>query len=442
MELVDAACSNENARSVVELSLTPCFRRGHDALYKGIAEFEWEANHLAKLVKEHVPKPKELPFWLMGIDVTPYPRRYAYTLADRQMVYEPALVKGNKPVTMGHQFSTVGLLPEIEAGVTASWIVPLATGRVASKADKEMTGSTQIGKLLEDEQMPWHDELTVEVVDSSYSKKLYLCTNRQHDKLVTVSRVASNRVFYRSPEVSGEPAGRGHPKWYGEVFRLKEPEGWHQPEETATTAYTSRRGKQYQVQLKSWHNMLMRGKRGPVKLPMQQHPFTLIQVVLIDLETQQPAFKRPLWLIVMGKQRHEISLLHAYQAYGKRFNLEHFFRFGKQKLLLHAFQTPDNEHEEAWWQIAHLAYLQLWMARHLARCLPRPWERCLPTMQQQLISPSLVQRDFERIIRHFGTPARSPKPRGISAGCPQGRKRGKRQRHPVIVKGQIKENSP
>ena len=442
MELVDAACSNENARSVVELSLTACFRRGHDALYAGIAEYEWETNHLAHLVKGSVPKPKEFPFWLLGVDVTPYPREYAKTLPDRQMVYKPTVVKGNKPVTIGHQFSTAGLLPEAESGVTSSWIVPMATGRVTSKQDKEMVGSKQIRGLLADEQLPWYGELVGEVVDSSYSKRPYLCANRQHANLVTICRVANNRVFYCSPEETDEPAGPGHPTWYGKPFRLQESDSWHAPDETAITTFTSRRGKQYEVQIQGWHNMLMRGERKPTKLPMHQHPFTLVHIALIDLETQQPAFKRPLWLIVMGERRYEVSLLHAYQAYGKRFNLEHFFRFGKQKLLLHAFQTPDDQHEEAWWQLARLAYLQLWMARHLARCLPRPWERCLPSMQQKLISPSLVQRDFGRIIQQLGTPARLPQPRGISAGCPRGRKRNKRQRHKVIVKGQIKENSP
>ena len=438
MELVDATCSNENARKVVELSLTGCFHRGHDALYAAIAAYDWEPNHLAKLVKGSIPPPKEFPFWLLGVDVTPYPRRYAQTLPDRQMVHQPTVVKGNKPVTIGHQFSTVGLLPEAEVGLTTSWIVPMATGRVTSKEDKEMMGSEQMNSLLSDEQLPWYGELTAEVADSSYSKKPYLCANRTHENLVTICRVANNRVFYRSPEAGEEPAGRGHPTWYGTRFGLKDADSWHVPDETATTAFTSRRDKRYEVQIQAWHNMLMRGERKPVKLPMHQHPFTLVHIVLIDPETQQPAFKRPLWLIVMGKRRNEVSALQAYQAYGKRFNLEHFFRFGKQKLLLHAFQTPDDEHEEAWWQLVHLAYLQLWMARHLARCLPRPWERSLPAMQQKLISPSLVKRDFGRIIRQIGTPARPPKPRGISAGCPPDRKRKKRQRHTVIVKGRIK----
>jgi hypothetical protein len=41
MELVDAICSNPNARSVVEYSLTPCFRRSYSTIFKAIAEMTW-----------------------------------------------------------------------------------------------------------------------------------------------------------------------------------------------------------------------------------------------------------------------------------------------------------------------------------------------------------------------------------------------------------------
>jgi hypothetical protein len=111
--------------------------------------------------------------------------------------------------------------------------------------------------------------------------------------------------------------------------------------------------------------MLMRGKRKPELLPMHRHPFTLVRIVLYD-QQGKPAFRHPLWLIVIGEQRHQLSLLDIYHAYVQRFDVEHFFRFGKQKLLLTSFQTPDDKREEMWWQLAHLAYAQLWMARHVA----------------------------------------------------------------------------
>jgi len=54
----------------------------------------------------------------------------------------------------------------------------------------------------------------------------------------------------------------------------------------------------------------------------------------------------PLWLIVMSNNHMKLSLLNTCQAYLQLYDLESFFRFGKQKLLLDKFQIPDDEHEE------------------------------------------------------------------------------------------------
>ena len=111
----------------------------------------------------------------------------------------------------------------------------------------------------------------------------------------------------------------------------------------------------------------------------------------------------------------------AYQAYCQRYDLEHFFRFGKTKLLLDRYQTPCVEHEEHWWQVVCLAYIQLWLAAPLAVWFPRPWERYAVTEAARAVpGPGQVQRQFERIIRQLGTPAQLPK-RGV---IPLGGRRG------------------
>jgi hypothetical protein len=354
------------------------------------------------------------------------------------MVYQPEVVTGKLPVTIGHQYSTVTLGLEAEAGVTSSWVLPLLTKRVKSDEDKEMVGSKQIEMLLRDAKLPFGRELTVEVADSSYSKAAYLHAHRNFRNLVTVVRARGNRVFYHKyvpTKEELENPGAGHPQWYGERFPLSDPESWIEPDESWSKWETSRRGKIYRVEVQAWHNIVMTGKREPKRLPMHEHPFTLVRIVRYD-EEGNPAFKRPLWLIVMGPRRYELTLEQIYQAYLCRFDIEHFFRFGKQKLLLVSFQTPDVRREENWWQLTHAAYAQLWMARHVVDALPNPWERNLPVMKKRLISPTLVQRDFARIIRLLGTPSQPPKLRNISLGRPEGMKMAKRPRQTVVVKGQ------
>jgi hypothetical protein len=441
MELVDALCSTGNARSVVEYSLAPCFRRTYSTLYKALAHWTWDEGHLARLLSPFLPRPRERYFWLLGVDVTPQPRPFAQTLADRTMVYQPNPVAGTTPVTIGHQYSTVALLPETEAHRSPAWVLPLSTVRVASADDKEGVGASQIDALLQDRALPFHDELCVEVADSKYSKPAYLHAHRRHANLVTIVRVASNRTFYRPPEGASERAGAGHPTWYGARFVLGDPSTWPPCDTQAVTQHVSRRGKRYRVEIQSWNNCLMRGQRKPKLLPMQRYPFTLVRIVFYDQAGNQ-AFRHPLWLIVIGQRRHELNAFETYHAYERRYDLEHFFRFGKQHLLLANFQTPEAEREESWWQLAHIAYAQLWLARDVVVALPRPWERNLPSMRTGQVSPSLVQRDFGRIIRQIGTEAQPPKVRGISAGRRLGTHLPPRPRQKVVVKGQKQAQAP
>jgi hypothetical protein len=204
--------------------------------------------------------------------------------------------------------------------------------------------------------------------------------------------------------------------WYGEPFALKDPTTWGKPEVTAQTTYAGQRGRTFTVHLEGWYNLLMCGTKD---LPMPPHPFTVIRVRVLD-EQGQLISPRPLWLIVFGARRHELSLLDAWQAYSQRYDIEHFFRFGKQRLLTTAFQTPVTEHEENWWQIGQLAYVQLWVARSLSNALPRPWERYLPSTPAAEASPSAVQRDWERITRQMGHRPRCPNPVVNPPDAPKG----------------------
>ena len=184
------------------------------------------------------------------------------------------------------------------------------------------------------------------------------------------------------------------------------------------------------MQLQAWTDLRMRGKRG---LPMHRYPFTLIRGVVVD-EQGQRVFKRTLWLLVLGARRGELTLLDAWAGYRQRFDLEHYFRFGKQRLLLASYQTPEVEHEENWLLLVQLAMVQLWLGRDLAGVRVRPWERYLPARPAGAASPSQVQRDWERIIRRIGTPARAPKRRGKAPGRLPGVSPGRRPRVAVVKK--------
>jgi hypothetical protein len=452
MDLLDALSSNTTAKSTVELSLNPLFRRSYGSIYDGIQEFSQpdsaettiaekraHEHQLMQLICSHLPVPNHQKYWLLGVDVTPAPRRFAHTLEDRGYVYQPNTIASNRPVTIGHQYSALVLFPEKLQASSPPWIVPLSLRRVTTQETKRSAGVEQVKLLLNDKTLPFHQQLCVQVADSEYSAVSYLGEMTEYENLVTIARVCSNRVFYQIPPSSPTSPSRGHPVWYGFRFDLKDPDTWEEPDEVAQITYTNHLGRTYRIQLECWHNLLMRGTHD---YPMHQHPFALIRARLFN-EADEQVYQRPIWLLVMGQRGKELSLSEAWEAYRRRYDVEHFFRFGKQRLLMTAYQTPEVQHEENWWQLAQLAYVQLWLARNLAEAMPRPWERYLPQFHTQAgnqeIPPSMVQRDFGRIIQEIGTPAQSPKPRGKSPGRTKGERQKPRKRHKVIKKSVSKQ---
>ena len=68
---------------------------------------------------------------------------------------------------------------------------------MTTEDSKALLGAEQVGALLKDKQLPFHDQLTVEVGDSDYSQPIFLATNRKHAHLVSLVRCRGNRTFNR-----------------------------------------------------------------------------------------------------------------------------------------------------------------------------------------------------------------------------------------------------
>ena len=431
MDLVNALSSNTSAKTVVELTLSPHFQRSYTALNKALVVECLHDQQLARLAATTIEPPRAREFYLLGADVTSNPRPFADTLPDRGFVYQPNTIKGNKPITIGHQYSFVAMLPERDKVKIGPWVIPLAMQRIASQANKELVGAQQIRVILEDDQLPFGEALCAEAVDSAYSKPAYLSVNRDQENFVTIARARGTRTFYHEPVLEAETKPqKGHPTWYGTPFCLKNPVTWGDPDAIAETTFISQHQVTYRVEIQGWHNLLMHGTQ---KIAMHKYPFTLVKIRWYK-PSGEALFQKPLWLIVMGDRRAEFSLIEIYEAYLQRYDLEHFFRFGKQKLLLDKFQTPDDRHEANWWLLVALAYLQLWAAKDLVTQLPRPWERYLPSVLNKVITPAAAQRDMSRIIKQIGTPSSVPKPRGKSPGRPKGTVLVPRKRLAVVKK--------
>lgn len=437
MELVDALSGNLDASSVVQLSLNPIFRRKYGSVRDAITHFAFDPHQTDRLEKcliNHcAPITGTQPYRLLVIDCTAAPREYSKTLFDRGIVHAPNVVPGNKPITVGHQYSVVGFLPEqtIE-NKYIPWMLPLSTRRVATNTNGIRVGLEQLNKIIPD----FKKETTVVVGDIAYSSPSFIQGIQQHENAILIARLRGNRILNRKANLRKRKitnrSERGHELWYGAIFNLRKPSTWGESDESISELFQTRKGKIFTVNIDGWNDILMHQKNG---IPMNEYPFRLVRITIRD-ENNHYVYKRPMWLIVSGKRRQELSLVQIWNAYKRRYDIEHYFKFGKTRLLMDKFQTPDTTHEESWWQIAALAYAQLYMARALANNLPNPWEKYLPEMKKNATVKSArqVQKSFIRITAEIGTPASAPKPRVKPPGRMNGAKQPKRYHHPIVLK--------
>ena len=432
LNLLDALSSNTNATSVVELSLSPHFERGHDSVYAALRDFSLSVEGYGEALRAALSPADVAPFRHVSLDVTSQPRPYARTLSDRTMVYQPTVVRGNKPVTIGHSYSHLVLHPPREPD-DPPWVVPLAVRRVQSEENAQQVGLEQLRALLPE--LPDLQGVTLCTADTAYSQPEFLLALAEMEDVVGLIRLRSNRVLYRPyRHPPGEPRPRGHPRWYGEKMKLNDRSTWLTPDREWQIPAQTHHGQERILRIRVWSEMLMRGKKG---YPMHQHPFILLCYELLRPDGTA-VYRHPVWLLLFGKRRHEVFPPDGVHGYFRRFDIEHFFRFCKRRLLMTRFQTPDTRTEEKWPALVQLAYLQLWLARNLAQGCWHPWQRHLATQpkRRSTWSPSQVQRDFSRIIGQLGTPARSPKRRGKSPGWRRGSKRRARLRRKVVKKTQ------
>jgi len=440
MDLIDALSANLHAGSVVELSLNPLHRRNYASITRVVDGFypintgtdrlarQRHTIELEKILAKNCPAPVARGYHLFCTDVTPNGRPHAKTLADKGFVHSPTVISGNKPVTIGHEYSTTVYLPEKSDG-TPSWVYPVSCERVATDQKGTLVGMQQIARAVA--HPVFQGKLCVSVGDCAYSQPECIWIAGQNPDQVHISRLRGNRKLFRMPDKVIHK-GRGRKCSFGSKFRLKDMR--HQRFPDAMDVLPMPSDPEKTVKISCWENMLMRGDRNH---DMSKHPFRLLKIELLNKEGKA-VYKKPLWLVVSGKKKSELTLQEIFLIYRQRFDIEHFFRFAKNRLLINKFQTPESDHEEAWWWLCMIAHAQLFLSRGLAKNMPAPWERYLPQFSHANCppSPTQVQKSFSRIIQQIGTPASAPKPRNKSAGRAKGQIQKKRIRLSVIRKGQ------
>ncbi len=228
-------------------------------------------------------------------------------------------------------------------------------------------------------------------------------------------RLRSDRVL-RLPVPPRPPKADGRPPRHGPEFRLADPSSWPAPAATTSTD-TARYG---QAAATAWDRLHPRLTR---RAAWETHVggLPILEGTLIRLAVERLPGERnpkPLWLWCSTTGANPTQVDRWWQAFLRRFDLEHTFRLLKQTLGWTAPRLRDPAAADRWTWLVLAAYTQLRLARALTTDLRHPWER--PAAPGRL-TPARVRRGFRNLRPKTPLPARAPKPTRPGPGRPPGR---------------------
>jgi hypothetical protein len=397
-DLMDAVLTSPQVNSFVELSLSPVFRRAWSSLYAGLRQSRLPRRKLMQLYIEQIST-ETRP--LLAGDHTAWSRPEARTLRDRTVEHQPTQIIDNKPITIGHGFSTIAWIPEAQG----SWALPLKHERITSFETPLSRAAWQLKQVCK------HLKARpIATYDSEYGNASFV---KQTSGIAAdlLLRLRSNMCLWGAPPPY---SGKGRPKVHGAKFKLADANTWGEP--TATLELEEPQWGTLQIQ--HWSGLHFRAAAI--------HPLQVLRITMTGRQSLNRSSK-PVWLVWLGKSMPCLDQL--WRCYLRRFAVDHWNRFAKQRLHWTIPHFSTTALAERWSELMPLLSWQLWLAREIVQDTPLPWQK-----QQTNLTPGRVAQGFAALLAAIGTPASEPKPRGKSPGWQKGQLRPKRTRYPVVKK--------
>jgi hypothetical protein len=435
-ELCDAVlCTDGPVTTLVGLSLAAVHRRGHGALYDGLAQGRVEISRLRRAVTNTVIPRDRMGRIVLAVDVSAWLRPDAPTSPDRSYCHVSARGKGQAQMIPGWPYSFLAVL---EPGRT-SWTALLDCQRLRPGDDATVVTATQVREVIQrlEEAGHWHDgdPPVLLVCDAGYDlpRLAHLLADLPVEVL---GRLRSDRTFRFPPPPPRRRDGRagrdaGRPRVHGPEFKLPDPTTHPEPEHTTVTA-TNRYGS---ARADGWTRLYpFLARRDGWK--HHTGPLPIIAGAIIRLTVQRlPGTRtpKPVWLWHSRTDLDSSGMDRLWQAFLRRFDLEHTFRFLKHTLgwARPQIRTPDQADRWTWLILA--AHTQLRLARHHTRDLRRPWEK--PANHPHGLTPGRVRRGFRYLHRTTTQPARAPQPARPGPGRPPGTPNQHKALHHPVGKG-------
>lgn len=173
------------------------------------------------------------------------------------------------------------------------------------------------------------------------------------------------------------------------------------------------------IRVSLWHNLHLKGA------PKQELSLFLVERLNPDGSKR---VAKPLWLAWVGEAIPTLD--EVWKLYLRRFAVDHWYRFVKQRLhwTLPKLATP--KQCERWSELMPLMTWQLWLARAIVHDNPLPWQKSATKL-----TPGRVAQSIGGVLAVVETPAVAPKPYGKSPGWTTGQSRQRRIRYPIVKKG-------
>lgn len=425
-ELADAVlCAPGRVSDLARLSLVPEFRRGHGALYDALDAGRVEIARLRRAVAS-VP----LPAWPDGrirlaVDVSSWLRPEAQTSPERLFCHVRGRGKNAGQVVPGWPYSLVSAL----GPGPSSWAPLLDAVRLRPDDDDTLVTAAQLREVVERLIAAGHwkpgDPPVIIAMDAGYpaTRLAYLLK----DLPVTLTaRIRSNRVFRARPAPKA-PGTPGAPARHGARLDCADPATWPGPD----VAHDGDRERHSVVHVTGWnrmHQVVNSSCSGWEDWPDKKN-YPVIEGTVIRLRDAGSG-QEPMWLWASAPDAGEEEVRVLWQAYLRRFDIEHTFRFLKQQLGWTRPLLRDPAAADRWTWLIIACYNQLWLARSLAALTRLPWQP--PRPGPAGITPGQARAGFTRLRATLGTPASPPRPSAPGPGRPRGsRNTAQAPRRPV-----------
>jgi len=389
-ELSDAVLQMPRVQCFAELSCAPAFRRKWPSVYEALQDGRLNRGELCKLYLLQFSSSHPL---ILALDHTAWPRVWANTLCERSYQHQPSPLPGHRPVTIGHGYSTLAIVPE----ANGSWALPVLHERISQQSPVQQAAA-QLQAVC-----PLLAVRPCCLLDAEYGCAPYL--------LATADLAVDHLIRLRGNlALEGPPPaykGRGRHPIHGPKFCFKDPATWPEPDEiqagedAQSGPFTAR----------IWHTLRF---SKALNCPMR--------VACLERPNAAGTRRKPkiVWFAWVGQPPPPAW----WQRYCRRYPIDHWYRFAKGRLHWLEPKVATPQQAELWSDLMPFLTWELWLARLVAPDQPLPWQKAQPTL-----TPGRVCQGMPSILAAIGSPTQVCKPRGKSPGWPKGRARTHRERY-------------